>query len=295
MPATPQLYRSLMFAPGNDERKLAKVATLGADVVVLDLEDAVAVEEKVAAREVARKAVERMTGVTVYIRVNPAETGLMDDDVAAVVVPELSGIMLPKVEDSQQLAAVDVAIAKAERASGIPEGSTKLLGLIETARGFVAVEEIAAAAPSRLVTLCFGQGDFSTDLGIELTHDATEVLYARSRLVIAARAAGLAQPIDGPFLDLKDHDALRRDSERARQIGFQGRITIYPPQVAVVQEVFGRVDDERIARARAIVEAFEAAETSGVASIQVDSEFVDYPIYEREKRVIALAESYGPQ
>lgn len=82
------------------------------------------------------------------------------------------------------------------------------------------------------VTFCFGQGDFSTDLGVELSPDATEVLYARSRLVVAARAAGLAQPIDGPFLDLKDLDALRTDSERARQLGFQGRITIYPPQVA---------------------------------------------------------------
>lgn len=290
MNAKPQLYRTLLFAPGNDERKIAKVGTFGADVVVLDLEDAVADREKVAARSVARAAVQNFDGVTVFIRVNPAGTGLMEDDIASIVVPQLDGIILPKVEDPDALQLIDAAITEAELQHNIQPGAIQLLGLIETAKGLIAVDEIAAAAPSRTLTLCFGQGDFSTDLGIELTHDATEVLYARSRIVLAARAAGLAQPIDGPFLDLKDLEALRTDSERASQLGFQGRITIYPPQVAVVQEVFGRVDQARVQRARTIVKAFESAEADGVASIQVAGEFVDYPIYEREKRVLALVD-----
>lgn len=283
------LYRSLMFTPGNDERKLAKVTTLGADVVVLDLEDAVADAEKVAARATARAALDGYADATAFIRVNPFDSGLMEDDVAAVVGPGLAGIMLPKVEDPAALPRIDSVITAAERAAGLPDGSTQLLGLIETARGVVAVDDIAAAAPARTVTLCFGQGDFSADLGIALTPDATEVLYARSRLVVAVRAARLAPPIDGPYLDIRDLDGLRSDSQRSRQLGYQGRIAIHPLQVEVIQSVFGHLTEEQRHQARAIVAAFEEAETRGLASIQVEGTFVDYPIYERAKRMLAAA------
>jgi citrate lyase subunit beta/citryl-CoA lyase len=125
----------------------------------------------------------------------------------------------------------------------------------------------------------FGAGDFTTELGVDLTPEATEILYARSRLVVATRAAGLAPPVDGPWLRLKDMEGLEADCVRSRGLGFQGRVAVYPPQGDPVQRGYSALSDEDAARNRRIVEAFEEAEAQGVASLRVDGLFVDYPIY----------------
>lgn len=287
------LLRSLLFAPGDSERKLAKVGTFGADAVVLDLEDAVAASQKAAARNTARTALTSLSDVTVFVRVNGLGTGLLADDVAAVVAPGLQGVMVPKLEDPGDLVEAARHVKRAEEAAGLAQGSVGLLGLIETAEGLVRVEEIARAAPARTRTLCFGQGDYSTDLSIDLTADATEVLYARSRIAVAARAAGLDQPVDGPWLGLRDLEGLRVDSARARGLGFQGRIAIHPNQVEVLNQAFGAVSDEQVRVAEAVVTAFQEAERQGLASIQVEGHFVDYPIYARAQRVLALNAAAG--
>jgi citrate lyase subunit beta/citryl-CoA lyase len=281
--------RALLFAPGNHARKLKKVGGFAADAIVLDLEDAVADAEKKGARETVRAALPTYTGRTiVFVRANGAETGRLEDDARAVVCPDLDGIMVPKVDGADTLAELDRLLAQLEREAGLPEGHVRLLALIETARGLIRCEEIALAAPARLLTLVFGLGDFSVDIGVDLTEDATELLYGRSRIVVAARAAGLRPALDGPYLDLRNVDGLLADTRRSRQLGFQGRVAVYPPQVEHVQRAYSELTPEEAERARRIVEAFEEAEAAGSASIQVDGRFVDYPIYDRAKQKLRL-------
>jgi citrate lyase subunit beta/citryl-CoA lyase len=284
-----QTLRTVLFAPGNEPSKLAKVASFGADVVVLDLEDAVAIAEKDAARGLVREALAALPAETsAIVRVNGPETGRLRDDIAAVVCPELACVMVPKVERPSTLVEVDRMLEDFERVGGLEPGSIGILPLVETAAGIVRCEEIAAAATDRLITLVFGLGDFTADVDIDVGPDWTELLYARSRVVVAARAAGLAPPIDGPYLALRDFDGLEADSRRSRRLGFQGRVVVYPPQVDPVRRAYSEVTSEEHSRARRVVEAFELAEAGGSASIQVDGGFVDYPIYRRALRKLAL-------
>ena len=284
-----QPLRSLLFAPGNHPRKLEKVGTFGSDAIVLDLEDAVADAEKAAARDTVRAALETYLPPTaVFVRVNGPDTGRLEDDVAAVVCEHLDGLMVPKVERPETLPELDLLLARLERERGLPEGHVGLLALIETARGLVRCEEIALAAPPRLVTLVFGLGDFSVDIGVDLTPDATELLYGRSRVVVAARAIGRRPALDGPYLDLQNIEGLAADTRRSRQLGFQGRVVVYPPQVEHVQRIYAELSPEEAERAQRVVDAFEDAEAAGSASIQVDGRFVDYPIYERAKEKLRL-------
>jgi citrate lyase subunit beta / citryl-CoA lyase len=295
-----QLLRSLLFVPGSDTRKLGKVESFGSDAVVIDLEDAVADEEKTAARATTRDAIPTFAeGTVVIVRVNGITTGRLEDDIAAVVCERLDAIMVPKVEDAETLAVADRAIGAAEEAAGIPRGTIRVVPLLETSVGVSRCDAILEGVPERVHTIAFGAGDFTTELGIDLTVDATEVAYARSRLVIAARAAGLAAPIDGPWLRLQDLDGLAVDSRRSRGLGFQGRVVVYPPLLQTVLAAYSALDDAEAARQRKIVEDFEEAESRGVASLRVDGIFVDYPIYRMAKdrilRYDAWRETQGDQ
>lgn len=277
--------RSLLFAPGNHARRLERVADFGSDAIVLDLEDAVADSEKTAARGMVREALPKYPeSLYVIVRVNGTTTGRTKDDIDAVLCADADALMVPKLEDPAEWKLVDDWMAAAERAQGLPVGSVALIGLVETAKGLIRLEEIAQAAPERVLTIGFGAGDFTVDLGIDLTSDGREILYARSRIVVAARAAGLAQPIDGPFLDLQNFDALNADTLLSRQLGFQGRVVVYPPQVEYVHRAYSDLSPEEVDLVTKIVEQFEEAEQGGLASIQVEGRFVDYPIYYRAKK-----------
>jgi citrate lyase subunit beta/citryl-CoA lyase len=287
-----QVLRSLLFAPGNEPRKLAKVGTFRSDAIVLDLEDAVADAEKDAARGLVHEALATYGEGTVRIvRVNGHDTGRMEDDLRAVASGALDCVMVPKVERPETLARADAVLTTLERERGLAAGSVRLLALIETARGLVRSEEIAAEAPPRLLTLIFGLGDFSVDIGVDITPDGDELLYGRSRVIVAARAAGLRPALDGPYLDLPNLEGLEADCWRSRRLGFQGRVVIYPGHVAAVQRVFSELSDEEAERCRRVVAAFEAAEASGSASIQVDGRFVDYPLYYRARHKLTLFEA----
>ena len=284
--------RSLLFAPGNHARRLEKVGTFGADAIVLDLEDAVADAEKKAARGTASAALPTYTGRTiVMVRVNGTTTGRMEGDVEAVVAADLDCIMVPKVEDASTLLVLDGLLTELERERGLEAGRIRILPLIETALGLVRCEEIALVAPPRVVTLVFGLGDFSVDIGVDLTQGAAELLYARSRIVVAARAGRLQAPIDGPYLDLKDTEGLVANTLHSRQLGYQGRVVVYPPQVEPVQRAYSELSAEEVERVRRVVVAFEQAEADGLASIQVDGRFVDYPIYFRARHRLRLSEA----
>jgi citrate lyase subunit beta/citryl-CoA lyase len=290
-----QPLRALLFAPGNEPRKATKVGRLGADACVLDLEDAVAHDQKaVARREVAAIVASYADPSVLMVRVNPADSGLMEDDIAEVVHPNLDAIVIPKVETDTALERAASLIAELEAERRAEPGSIRLLALIETARGLARAEELAHAASPRLLTFVFGLVDFALDVGIELgDHAFEQLLYARSRLVVAARAGGLAAPIDGPHMGLEDLDGAVRHARRSRELGFQGQVTVYPPQVAPVQEAYTAFSDDELRHARRVVDAFEEAEAAGLAAIRVDGQFVDYPVYQRAVRTLRLARS-GP-
>jgi len=285
--------RTLLFVPGNDERKLAKAGTTGADLVVIDLEDAVAEAAKTEARATAAQAVARVSRTAaVAVRVNGLETGRLHDDITAVAQAGLSAIVVPKVEAPDSLAAAQESLAMFERDAPAPPGTVVLIALLETPLGIARCEEILLNAPERTVAAMFGVADFSAALGVEPTAEGTELLYARGRLIVAARAARMAATIDGPYLRIDDSEGLLDDSRRSRALGFQGRVALHPRQVAPINQAFSELSSEQLALARQIVQAFEEAEAAGTASIRVEGRFVDYPVYEQARAKLRRHEAY---
>ncbi len=284
--------RALLFAPGSDERKLSKVNGFGADAIVIDLEDAVAESQKTVARARARAAIPKYgDGQIVAVRVNSIQSGRLQDDIAAVACPQLGIIVVPKVESVDTLHDVDRAVAASEREHGVAVGTIRLMPLIETALGIVRVEEILLGAPARALTVLFGLADLAAELGVELTREGAELLYARGRVIVAARAAGMVAPIDGPYLWLSDDAGLIADCRRSRGVGFQGRVTLHPKQVASTQRAYSELADEEIAAHQRIVDAVEHAQRAGLAAVQVDGRFVDQPVYQLARRRLAGYES----
>ncbi|MGE3536068.1 MAG: CoA ester lyase [Candidatus Tectimicrobiota bacterium] len=290
-----RLLRTFLFAPGNRPRLLQKVGQCGADAVILDLEDAVPIAEKAATRPAVLAATRSIRGVPVYVRINPlvASTGFSqaigEADLAAVVCPELAGIIVPKVEAPAELRQAEQLLTALEQQRGLPVGSIDLVPIIETALGVQRAYDIAAAG-TRVRHLAFGAGDFTRDLGVRWSRREIESQYARSALVVASRAAGLEPPFDTVWVDLQDQRGLLRSARLAKQLGFQGKMLIHPSQVEPVNAVFAPTEAE-VRAARRVVAAFQEAEAQGLASIQLEGQFIDYPIVEAARRVLAQAEA----
>ena len=281
------LFRTMMFAPGNHARKVEKSFTVGADAVILDLEDAVAIAEKEATRALVTAALQPPRSCLGYIRVNAFDTPFCYGDLQAVVQPGVDGILLPKLEAAHQLLTVDWIIAQLERERGIEAGAIDIIPIIETGRGIAALRDIVACG-ARVRRLSFGAGDYTLDMGLEWTMAERELDHARSNVVLASRAGGLEAPLDTVFIHIGKTDELRVSTELARGMGFQGKMCIHPEQVAVVNDVFSP-SAEAVAQAKIYVKAFEEAEAAGSASIQVDGYFIDYPIVEKARRVLEIA------
>lgn len=279
-------YRSFLFAPGNHARKVAKVFDCGADHVILDLEDAVAKAEKVATRALVVAALKRPRKGGAYIRVNAFSTEFCYGDAVAVVGPGLDGIILPMVESREQLVAFDWLVGALERERGLPAGSVDIIPIVETAKGIANAQAIAASG-TRVKRIAFGAGDYTLDVNMEWTTGESELEHARAEMVVASRAAGLEAPIDTVWVHIKDLEGLAASARRARQLGFQGKMCIYPPQVEVVNRAFTPTETE-IAFARRVVAAFEKAEREGSSSIQLDGYFIDYPIVYKAQRTLEL-------
>lgn len=283
------VFRSFLFAPGNHPRRVEKSLTLGADAVILDLEDAVANAEKAATRSVVVEALGRPRACRGYVRVNSLATSWSHGDFVAVVAKGVDGIVLPKVESAGDVQTAEWLLTALEREHGLPEGGIDLVPIIETAAGYCNIAEITRAA-RRARRLAFGAGDFTLDLGITWSADETELLPYRSTLVAHSRAAGLEPPIDTVFVSLADREAFARSVLRAKELGFQGKLCIHPDQVPVVNECF-RPTDQELSHARRVLDAFAQAERDGLAAIQVDGQFVDYPIVYRAQRLIERADA----
>jgi citrate lyase subunit beta/citryl-CoA lyase len=286
--------RSLLFCPATSPRRVRKMLEIAPDAAALDLEDAVTDDNKSAARAQARAGIAEIASVRSYVRVNHPSTGRTQEDIEAVVQPDLNGIVLPKVEDAATVRQADEWITAAENLRGVTHGATRLLVLIESARGIADAREILEASP-RIETAVFGAHDFMLDLGIEgLDHSdgAEELLYARSALVIAARAARVSAPLDGPFIAFTEDEKFLAMCRQARRMGFRGKMLIHPNQVALSHRGFAPTDDE-VAVAETIIADFARAEADGAAAIVVNGRLIDYPIVDRARRILAAAHRSG--
>jgi citrate lyase subunit beta / citryl-CoA lyase len=279
---------SMLYVPGGDERKLAKAAGLDVPAIILDLEDAVAASAKAAARVAVAGLLRSGQLGRAWVRVNAASASLLYEDLHAVVVPQLDGLVLPKVEAATDVQRIDWLVGVLEERAGIPAGRVFLLPTIETVKGLANVDAIATAS-RRVLWLGFGAGDFSLDLGLEWpTSDGSvgpTLLAAKSEIVLASRRAGLAPPHDGSFPRFRDEDGLRQEARLAKSLGFGCKHAIHPDQVPVIEEIFYPSAAE-IERSREIVLAFSARETAGVANVAHDGTLVDYPVALRAARLL---------
>lgn len=280
------LYRTVLFAPANDLRKAGKALLLEADGVVLDLEDAVAFSEKRKARITIQEALNLPRKGRVFVRINSAQSDFILGDLLAVVgSSKIDGIVLAKTESAEEVRQVDWLITKLEKERELPKGQLEVVPFIESARA-VLDSHVIASACSRVHRLFFGGIDYLLDIGASYSKEA--LFFARSQLVAASRAAGIESPIDTVYPDLKDDEGLIADAWQARLLGFQGKLVIHPRQVGPINEVFTPSEAE-IEWARKIVTAFEEAEAGGVAVIQVDGKMIEYPIVNRARQILALA------
>lgn len=290
------MNRSFLFTPGNVARRVEKALTLAADVVIVDLEDSVAIAEKAATRKQVAAALERPRRARGYVRVNAPATQFCYGDLAETLHRGVDGVVLPKVESAADLHAIDWLMWNLERERGITEGSIDLMPQIETAAGLHRIDRVLQArslrpyrGPWRVKRVAFGAADYAHELNLAVSLDEPELAEARARVVLASRAAGLEGPIDSPWFHFKEPAGFAQALERSRRGGFQGRLCVHPDQIEPVNAAYAPSDAE-LAQAERIVRAFKEAEARGEAAVQVDGQMVDYPVAYRAQ---ALLESAG--
>lgn len=287
--------RTALFAPGINERVMTKALASGADAVILDLEDSVPIASKGEARALVTKVIDGAaaagSGPIIYVRVNGSTTGFLADDLAAVVRNGLDAVLLPKVESVEEVQSAAAAMERHEASHKMKAGTAEIILQIETALGVYRCFELIKASP-RVAGTCIGvarDGDLQTDLGCSWSIEGTELLYARSKVLLDTRAAGPSIcPIDGVFSDLSDEAGLIQDSRLSARLGYIGRTVIHPKQIAPVKQAYS-VPQAEAEYYRKVVTEFEAAVKTGAAAITVEGKLVDYAMYQRAKRVLDLA------
>jgi citrate lyase subunit beta/citryl-CoA lyase len=296
--------RTLLFVPGDRPDRIGKALAGDADAVAVDFEDAVGPASKDSARTLTAEALTGEagpgspggTGPGVHIRINALGTREAEADLSAVFSllgrVRLDGLIVPKVVSAEQIAALGERLHAAEKAAGTDPGEVSLLPVVESAAGVLASAEIAAAGP-RVRTLLFGTLDLAAGLGVRPSVEGRELLYARSQLVLAARAAGLPGPLDGPYAALDDEEGLIRSTLAARELGFTGRVVLHPRQVAPVREAFAPTDRE-LAHAREVLAAHRDAAARGVGAVRLsDGTFIDRPVVTRARALLREAGDRG--
>ena len=286
--------RVALFAPGTRERVMAKALESGADAVILDLEDSVPLAAKAEARSRVASVIDGAAARSlpaIYVRVNAAQSGLLAEDLSAVVRAGLDAVIVPKVESAEQVRSTAAALDRHEVATGLPSGAVGMILMIESALGVYRCFDLIKAS-TRVAATCLGSardGDLQTDLCCGWSSEGIEMLYARSKVLLDTRAAGIAvTPLDGVFSDLDDEPGLISDSRLSARLGYVGRTVIHPKQIAPVRQAYA-VPAAEVAYYQKVVAEFDAAEKSGTAAITVDGKLVDYAAYQRARQVLDLA------
>jgi len=280
--------RSLLFVPGNQPNMLAKAASFSPDAFVPDMEDSVAWNDKSQARETVSANLEMLanTGKKVIPRINSLDTGLCEADLAAIVGPHIYGVSVGKIDTPADVTIISDTIAGLETERGITNGCTKLVLWIETAVGILNAHEILSS-DARIKAAAFGAEDFTNDMGIERNEDDREILFPRSQVAIAARAAGVLA-LDTPFFGFRDPDNLKIDSEQSKAIGFKGKFAIHPLQIDIINHCFSPSSEE-IAHAMEVIKVFEEAAEKGRGSTSLNGQVVDVPVVKRAKSLLNQA------
>lgn len=287
-----RLRRSMLFVPGNNPGMIINASVYRPDSIILDLEDAVAVNQKDAARELVVEALKTLDfgSCETVIRINGRHTPFGEDDITALVPAKPGVLRLAMTEKPEDIVWADSLVTRLEERYNIPLGTVKLMAAIETPKGVLNAREIATAS-RRMVAMSFGAEDFTNSIHSERTPDGMELLVARGLIVMAARAAGI-DPIDTVYSRIDDDEGFRADALRARQMGFAGKSCIHPRQVQLVHEVF-RPTEREIEQAQIVMNAAEEAEKRGSGVISVDGRMVDGPIVFKARRVLQLAAAAG--
>ena len=286
-------YRSLLFVPGQKESWVDKALAAGAHAVILDLEDAVPETDKAAARTVTGESVRRLgeaSDVGVVVRVNALDTPHFGADLEAVVRPGLTALLLPEDYSVGEMIAFDALVRHFEISAGMPVGGVGLIPSLETARSLVNVEAIARGP--RVVSLMAAaakDADISREVGFRWTAEGMETLYLRSRVVLAARAAGLRHVVLGLWQSIKDLDGLRRFAEANCDLGFGGQVVIHPSHVPVVNEVYSP-SDAQLQRYAAMVAAYETGAREGHGAVMFDGEHIDLAHVQNARQQLAMAQ-----
>ena len=285
------MSRSLLFLPGNNPNMLINAPYLGADAVIFDLEDAVSPAEKDAARILVRNALKYMEfHAERIVRINSVDTDFWRDDLDAIIPEKPDLILLPKAATPADILAADEYISKLEAKLQFKAGSVGIIALIETALG-VENAFLIAMSSKRVKALFLGAEDLTADLQCKRTKGGREIEYARTRLVVAARAAGV-DVYDTPFTDVNDDDGIVTDAEVAKALGFTGKASISPRHVGVINTVFSPTEKE-INYAYEVIDAINRAKAEGKGAISLYGKMIDAPIVARAERTITTAKALG--
>ncbi len=290
--ADSRLRRSLLYVPGNMPSMLQNIGVFRCDAVMIDLEDAVPPAEKDAARRLVRRFLEgfRERNKEVLVRINPLDTRWGLDDLREVLPAMPDGVRLPKADTPEIVERLDTRLTEFEEELGLEIGRFKILPSIESADGVINCIDVSRSS-DRILGLAFGAEDYTASMEIERSKGGQELMNARSRVVWAAKAAGV-QAIDTIFADVKDVDGLRRETEIVKGLGFTGKSLVNPRQIEVVHEVFAPKPEE-IAHALQVIDAIQRAREMGTGVISLGGKMVDAPVVKRAFRVIRTAHAQG--
>ncbi|MBR3486812.1 MAG: CoA ester lyase [Clostridia bacterium] len=286
------MRRSMLFLPGNNPNMMINGADLGADSIILDLEDAVSPDEKDTARFLVRNAIADMgfAGVEITVRINSIDTAYWKQDLEAIIPLRPDLIMIPKSGTANDILTVDKYIEGIEERCGMERGAVRLIPLIETALGVENAYAIASACP-RVAAIFLGGEDLTADLRCKRTKAGNEIDYARKRLVVAARAAGV-DVYDTPFTDVNDDEGIVTDAEYAKSLGFTGKSAIAPRHVKAINSVFSPTMKD-IEYAKMVFEAIRRGKEQGKGAVSLLGKMIDKPIVERARQTLEAAKALG--
>lgn len=286
-----RLRRTMLFVPGNNPGMLKDAGLYGADSLMFDLEDAVAITEKDSARFMVYNAIKNLDygDTEIVVRINGLDNPFGREDIEAVVRAGVDVIRLPKTETKEDILAVEAAIEEVERKIG-RVGSTKMMAAIESTMGVINAYSIATSS-KRLIGIALGAEDYVTNLKSKRYPDGMELMGARSQIVIAARAAGI-YALDTVYSDIENMEGFKREVELIKQLGFDGKSVINPRQIKPVHEIFTPTEKE-IEKSSNIVRAARAAQKQGLGVISLNGKMIDKPIIERAERLLQLAMAAG--
>ena len=287
-----RLRRSLLYVPGNMPSMLQNIPVFQSDSVLVDLEDAVPLAEKDAARRLVRRFLESWPrrNKEILVRINALDTGLAQDDLREVLAAVPDGIRLPKADTPEIVERLDTMLTEFEEEMGLEIGRFTILPSIESATGIVNCFEIAGSS-RRLIGLAFGAEDYTATMEVQRTKTGEELESARARIVCAAKAAGV-QAIDSIFADVNDVEGLRRETELVKSLGYTGKSLVNPRQIDVVHQVFAPKAEE-VAYALEVLEAIGKARELGTGVISLRGKMVDAPVVKRAYRTLRTAHALG--